>query len=400
MEGRMPLPHVRDLSPAILAALLASGLCACGGIGPAPQPPNAVYATTVSGRILAFPVTHSGLQAAAGLGAPASVAGPANSRGLAIAAISGTQYALYVSDPGADAIRVYTIGDSSNQPAPAGIGPFPLGTGDGSPEVMTDGPFGVGNLYVATSKGAIAGFGIGTDGTLTPVPGSPFTAGAGVSQMLETVSVAPPPKQNLCLFTSDHTDPNGGVSAFAVQGNGALAPVTGSPFATVADGGPTALLSAVVNGAVSPVQILYAGLGNAGAIAAFTVAPDCSLTPLPGSPFPAGGGVVSLFAGYQMLFAGNGADGTVSSFTIDQSSGALTPTATAPLAGIAGSGNALEVYGLVLLPNAQSDDIVGLQIGGSATNGARVTTAPGSPFYAGSGTLATVLLVRPVVDPP
>jgi len=395
-----PAPF-RPLVLPLLAASLGCGLAACGGVGPASTPPDAIYATTVSGSILTFPITDSWLQAAS-LGTPTSVAGPANSQGLAIVPLSAVQYALYVSDPVSNAIRVYSINQSSNQPSPAGIGPFPLGSGEGSPQAMVSGyPLASAWLYVATSKDTIAGFSIGTDGALTPVSGSPFAAGAGLFQLIVTQTLAKPPAEPaVCLYASDHADSNGGVSAFAVQGNGALAPVAGSPFATVAGGGPTAFVSTTLATASGATQVLYVGLGNASAIAGFAIAPDCSLSPLAGSPFPAGNGVASLFSGDLTLFAANSTDGTVSSFTIDQAAGALTPLATTPLTGVGGSGSALNANGLIFLPNPSTDSFLGLQFSGSTLGSAGIAPLPASPFYAGSGTLALAFLFRPVFDPP
>jgi 6-phosphogluconolactonase len=383
-------------------AVLAGGLVACGGIGGENAPPQqAIYATTAAGRILTFPVLTE-LQGYI-LGAPSSVAGPTDSDGLAIVPLGGLQYAMYVSHPAGEAIRVYSIGPSSNQPVPVNIGPFPLGDGNGSPGTMVSGgPLGDAFLYVATSHGTIAGFSIGADGALTPVAGAPAAAGAGIAAILATTAPVPPSAAPAtCLYASDSDDPNGGISAFRVQGNGALATVAGSPFATIAGGSPEALFTAWLSAAGSPAEVLYVALGNAGSISGFSVGGDCSLTPLTRSPFAAGGGVASLFGGGAALFAANSGDGTVSSYTIDQTTGDLAPVASQPFTGVMGSDSGtLDVNGMVLLPNAANDSVAAFLISNAGTDSATLTPLPGSPFHAGSGTLALASLFRPVKDPP
>lgn len=390
--------RLRTLMSAAVMAGLVCGLIACGGLEQPPSFPGALYATTVSGPILIFPVSVSGA-----LGAPAAIPGPPNSQGLAIVPPLASLSTLYVSDPAADAIQLYTISESNNVPSLAALGPYRLGSGNGSPEAMLNGgpsgPLSSGFLYVATSAGMIAGFSVGSNGALTPVPGSPFMAGAGISQLVESfVTTSGPAAPPVCLYASDNADPNGGISAFEIQNNGALAPVAGSPFATVAEGGPTALLATAVGTGSAESGILYVALSSASAIAAFTAASDCSLSPVAGSPFPAGKGVASLVRFYA-LFAGNSADGTISSYNIDQTTGALTPVATVPFNGVAGSGSAIEFNGTIYLSNSANDSLPGFQVLGSSPANPEIAPLTGSPFNALAQTLALAFLFRPVIDP-
>ena len=73
-------------------------------------------------------------------------------------------------------------------------------------------------LYVANG-GSVSAYGIGPNGALTPVPGSPFPAVNGA------VAVAVDPWGRFVYVTG-----NNSISAYHVAGNGALTPVPGSPF--------------------------------------------------------------------------------------------------------------------------------------------------------------------------
>ncbi|MBV8997018.1 MAG: beta-propeller fold lactonase family protein [Pseudonocardiales bacterium] len=66
-------------------------------------------------------------------------------------------------------------------------------------------------------------FSVGADGTLSPVPGSPFATGAKPS------SVAFSPSGRLLAVANAYDNT---VSVFSVGAGGTLSPATGSPFAT------------------------------------------------------------------------------------------------------------------------------------------------------------------------
>jgi 6-phosphogluconolactonase len=86
--------------------------------------------------------------------------------------------------------------------------------------------------YVANrDNNSVSGYSIGADGALTPVPGSPFAAGD------EPVSVAVDPTGKFAYLTNVGNGPvEGTVSAYRVGSDGALTPVPGSPFATTGIG--------------------------------------------------------------------------------------------------------------------------------------------------------------------
>ena len=127
-------------------------------------------------------------------------------------------------------------------------------------------------VYVALSAtNQIAAFSIvGGTGALTPVPGSPFGAG-NMPFFLAT--------SGKFLYVTNAQDRT--VSGYSIDSTrGVLAPVAGSPFSL-----PVAALVAGPFG-----RFLY-GTSGAG-VFAFTINANGSLTPLPGSPFPATGSTV------------------------------------------------------------------------------------------------------------
>ncbi|MGH9533461.1 MAG: beta-propeller fold lactonase family protein [Terriglobales bacterium] len=340
-----------------------------------------LYATTNSGQILTFREPASG---APGIGTSTSASGPANSRGLVvgISPDGATRGYLYVSDPQTSAIRVYTINRSNGALAPANVGPYPLGSGNGTPGEIV----GFGNLlYIADSTGKIVAFTMNPDGSLTAVAGSPFVAGAGVSHLALVSSAG----GTTFLYAANSDDASGSISAFKIGPNGTLTAVPGSPFPTVQGGGPEGLSGGG--------KWLYVALKNAGAVAAFAIADDGSLTPLAGSPFPAGQGTYSITGAGGALYAINNAGGTISSYAVDPFSGNLTTEAGSPFPGCVSAGDALYSNGIMFLPCASSNSIAGFEVEGA--NGT-IQALPGSPFPSAAGPIALTQLEFPVVDPP
>ena len=76
--------------------------------------------------------------------------------------------------------------------------------------------------YVA-NKGddSVSGYSIGPHGALTPIPGSPFTAGS------DPVDVAVDPSSKF-VYVANASSNN--VSAYSIGPNGALTPLPSSPF--------------------------------------------------------------------------------------------------------------------------------------------------------------------------
>ena len=77
--------------------------------------------------------------------------------------------------------------------------------------------------YVANGGGSnnVSAYGIGENGALTPIPGSPFAAG----NLPSSVTVDPTGK-----FAYVVNEGSNNVSAYRIGENGALTPIPGSPF--------------------------------------------------------------------------------------------------------------------------------------------------------------------------
>jgi 6-phosphogluconolactonase len=166
--------------------------------------------------------------------------------------------------------------------------------------------------FVANSgSGNVSALAVNTSGALSPVPGSPFAAGAGAEFM------ALDSAHNL-LFVSNQDA--GNLSAFAVNtSTGMLTPVPGSPFAT----------GRTPHGvAIDPAgRFVFVGNQDDNSVSVFSInSTDGVLTPVSGSPFT---GIDSPFGvavnpSGTILFVNNLNSNTVSAFRIDGSSGALS----------------------------------------------------------------------------
>jgi uncharacterized protein (TIGR03437 family) len=137
------------------------------------------------------------------------------------------------------------------------------------------------NAAFGTANGNISVFSIGQNGALTPITGSPFKAGTQPDYIAIDFT-------GRFAYVSNYVSAN--VSAFTIDGTtGALTQVAGSPYAVPP--GPFAV-------AVDPVgrYVYVTSQGNAaGSISAFSInSTDGSLTPIEGSPFPGGSGPARL----------------------------------------------------------------------------------------------------------
>ncbi len=205
-----------------------------------------------------------------------------------------------------------------------------------------------------------------TTGALTAVPGSPFAAGTDPKAMALYGSGA--------LYVANAGSNN--VSAYSIdQDTGALAPLSPGPSTIVTGKSPTSVV--VVPGA----SVVYvANHGGSNDISAFSI----DLTPVPGSPFPAGGNPLSLAVGGggKFLYTAN-PDATkpsISGFNIDPTSGALSPLNGSPFQLPVSHYMATDQTGAYLYVTSGAN-VVGYGI--DATTGA-LTRLPGFPVAAGA----------------
>ena len=217
---------------------------------------------------------------------------------------------LYVGCVGPNSnISVFSIGSGgvlSPVGNPTQIGPSPLNMA-----LTPSASF----LYVTGSTasdlpGIIQAFSV-SSGVLTPLQGSPFETGKTPQGLAIT------PNGNF-LYTANFGD--GTISEFSIGSNGTLTPLEGSPVGETYLG-PVALL--VDNSG----QYLYVANKTSGNIAAYSITSSGTLALLTNSPFGAGGnpGIIASDPSGQYLFVGTQAAGPqVQSFYLYTSSGTLT----------------------------------------------------------------------------
>lgn len=302
-----------------------------------PQKPEFLYAGSLN-QIQIFSVNAT----TGALGSPTVIAGPNVLNG--IVATPSAEF-LYVSDFLADAIDAFSINASTGALTPVGS-PTPIGAGpNGGGGLATD-PGG--KFLYATDLNAnhVAAFTINSStGALTAI-GSPVATGA------EPVQPTVDPSGRF-LYVTDYSDPNGGISAYTINSvSGALTPVLGSPFPTQIGTFPGPIVP-VINPGGNFLFVTLLGIPRFNQlVAAFTIdAGTGALTPVAGSPFPAGSGPlgVAVDPAGKFLYAANDGDGTISAFIINGTSGALTQVSGSPFpAGSNLSGLAIDPSGKFL----------------------------------------------------
>ena len=297
--------------PHVCPAASNAATCGCGAAAIAcPLPPPHLYAAGINGQITMFPVDR----ATGTLGTPTSVNGPTNSLGI----VALNDQFLYVSDfalGGPASIDAWSINSSTGTLTPAPS--FSLGTLSIAAGLAID--FNNQILYVADAGKIDALKADPMTGTLTAIPQSPFPSGANLYLTIDPT--------DQFLFASV-ADPPGGVAAFTINSlTGALMQVAGSPFR--ADPNSTVQPGQIV---VDPSgKFVYVTLVQSSQVAGFSInTPSGTLTPVPGSPFPAGNGPLTLTTVNEFLYVSNLMDRTLSGYTIDSATGMLTPLANSP----------------------------------------------------------------------
>ena len=284
--------------------------------GSAATPTEFLYVTSSNhdGEIISFPIDRdSGV-----LGAPTSAQGPMTASGIAP---SQNQF-LYVSSEQQGIIVAYQIDQTNGALTIVPGSPFsPSGQTSFSPLWLVAGP-----AVYTTAQNGISGFAIGFDGGLSTVVGSPYLGGLSGQAVLAQTATTP---SNTFLYATNSLDPEGRISGFriAAPASGILTPVPGN-FDTGASTGPGAI---VFDGGFS-TPYLFVALNNTNQIATFSVDSSTgALTPVPGSPFFVGfaPAVLALDATQKFLYALNRTEGTISGYGIG-GDGSVTPVVGSP----------------------------------------------------------------------
>ena len=294
----------------------------------------------------------------------------------------------------------YVVDSTTGALSPVAGSPFAAGTLPSSIAVDPSNKF----IYVANQgSNNVSAYTLdSTTGALTAVSGSPFTAGASPHSVVVDPSGKFAYVVNECQTSAPQCYGNGSVSAYAINRNtGALTSVPGSPFAAGAYAfsaaiDPSGKFAYVENACSTNVNSGCIGNGN---VSAYTInSITGGLTPVPGSPFAAGvtpdwvavdpSGKFAYVADYCGI--GFCASGTVSAFTIDSTTGALTPVPGSPYAaGTVPNTVAVDPSGkFVYVANECAVDYCASGIGSvsafaiDSASGA-LTPVLGSPFAAG-----------------
>ena len=195
-------------------------------------------------------------------------------------------------------------------------------------------------VYVANSADkTIAGYSVGTDGTLTSVPGSPFPGLSG------TISLTVEPRGRFLYALGVDAST---LLGYHIENNGALSLIPGSPYAQTS---PPQSISADPNG-----NFLYlANLPDT--VSGYRIEPNGSLTPVPGSPFAAGyrPAAVVVEPKGEYVYEINASDSSVWGYHIE-SNGALVPAVDSPFA--VGYPGYLVTPGVYMVPTLAKGELV------------------------------------------
>jgi 6-phosphogluconolactonase (cycloisomerase 2 family) len=229
---------------------------------------------------------------------------------------------LYVSNQGSGELMGFIIDPELTSSSSVSIGNAPLfGT------ITADGT----RFYQTVSSAAqIAAFTVNsTNGSLTPISGSPFSTGF----FPRTIAIDPAGKFLYATISSSFMGTSTAVYAYTIDAtSGALTAVPGSPFAA----GENPVSAAVdVSG-----RFLFvannANTTNGNSVSVFSIDPDTGVltgvsgSPFAASPFPL---FVAVDPSGQYVYVGLDNNPGIAAFVIDQATGALTPVAGSPFPG-------------------------------------------------------------------
>ena len=265
----------------------------CGGVGKAAvnikvskinlAPPRFLYATEYkAGRVAEYKVNPlTGSLTATSQGSVAAHTGPVD--------IGSDHWGnhLYVVNEASNDLNAYTINRSSGNLTQVPGSPFKLPGVGHRVSVHPAGHFVYATSSPSSSSTDISAFAVQSDGSLKAVPGSPFAIGSGTSGAITIDSTGK------YLYTAAASSGNrGAVAAFIIdQTNGALTPVPGSPFLTPTYAGCTQFCSVEPSDLQTDAsgRFLYGAQNIQDSIVGFKIDTTTgSLANLPGSPYAEG----------------------------------------------------------------------------------------------------------------
>ena len=294
-------------------------------------------------------------------------------------AVTPTINAVFVANSGSNSISSYTVNSDGSLTAVSGTAP--TGTTPTGLAIDPAGKF----LFAANQESSdVSVFSINGTG-LTPVAGSPFTtvpAGSssypnGTLPVAVTVSAS-----GKFLYVANQLADF--VSVFSINSTSGALTASGVPFYNA--GTSPSGLAITPNGG-----FLYVANAGSNNISAFAIcdavvtsctnvnSPDGTLTPVTGSPFPAGLGPVAIAIdpNFNFLYVVDKGSNTVSQYAFGSGSGVLTPFSPATI-----STGATPVS-------------IAIRSGATGTNVGNTTTNPTDYVYVannGAGTVSTFTL--------
>lgn len=366
----------RSLAAALSTLIVVLSACGGGGNQPSPPPPPPppspppafVYLSNASNAL-------TGISVAGGTPKQLAVSLPP-AGGTAPVGLVATGKLLYIANSGSGTISGFGFDASTGAlhqlpgtpfPAAAGVSQLALCPGNGGPTAPRF-------LYAAATS-AVFGYNVTSTGQLTPLPGSPFPAGAQLAAVLADPT---------CKFVFIANQGSNNISVFSVRSaDGFLTPVPGSPFSA----GPAPVAMAMGDG------LFFAANSGSNTVSVYTVNTGAGAGPflkqVPGSPFAAGSAPSALVYQSPTLYVANADSNNVSAFAVTLQTGFLNPVPGSPFsvgvqpkAMIAFSPPANNVAQQLFLyvANSGSNDLSGFTIG---SNGV-LTVVAGFPFPAGT----------------
>jgi 6-phosphogluconolactonase (cycloisomerase 2 family) len=269
-------------------------------------------------------------------------------------AVDPTGRFVYVAASGSKNIWAYTISASTGALTLIPGSPFPTGS-SASPTAITVDPTGRFAYSTNTDQNVAANNTISAysidsmTGALTPIPGSPFPTGSPAQASFVTVD--PTGRFAYSANADRNVAAKNTISGYAIDGTtGALSPVPGSPFATPSISGA---IDFPISIAVEPTgRVAYVANAFSNTVSAYSIdATTGTLSPVAGSPFATGSSPFSVAVDPTGHFAyvANLGSNSISGYTVNTTAGALSPVAGSPFG--AGSGPIQITAGARFLPD-------------------------------------------------
>jgi 6-phosphogluconolactonase (cycloisomerase 2 family) len=400
-RGTLPrfayVPNEGENTVSIYTANVVTGQLRCNGYVLAGNSPTSV-AVTPSGKF-AYVVnngdsTVSGFAINSSNGALTPVTGSPVATGadpVSVAVTPSGKFA-YVTNSGADTVSGYAIDSATG--ALTALTSSPFATDETPNAVMVDltGQF----VYVTNSfSHDVSAYTIDTStGALTAISGSPFATGG-----LGPRSIAVDPSDAFLYVASGDNSVGqdlGVVSAYTINSTtGALTAIAGSPFAS----GGTSPFGVTVD---PTGRFLYVANNNSNNVSAFTInSTTGALTAIAGSPVPTDSGPISVTVdptGQFLEVANNGYD-NITEYAINTSTGGLSfinsvSARYAPNSLAFATGTAPVTYTPVFAYVTNAAELSGTSSVSAYTvdaNTGALTAISGSPFATGANPLSVAV---------